>query len=526
MKYFPLAMCLMTVAAAGCAVGPNYKTPESKLPDTWSEPLAGGVKEGPAELAAWWTRFKDPLLESLVTRAVESNYDLKIAEARIREARAAERATKADFWPNIGSSASYARSQQQEIKTPSVSPGGAVTFTPQGASVSVSGSPLPGISVTAMPDLTGAGNSALTIAGQKPPKQPDRQSDLFQVGLDAQWELDLFGAVRRQVEAAKADAQAAEESHRDVLVTLVAEVALTYFDLRAAQTSLDIANENIGIQQKTFELVQAKYQGGLTNELDVRTAEAQLASTRALVPAIQSQIDFSIHRLSGLIGREPGALQDDLRPAKPLPETPPDVPVGLPSDLLLRRPDVRTVERQLAAATARIGAAKADLFPRISLTGSFAGQSITAGNVLSNSTQIWSVGPAIHWPVFDAGRIRANIKIQNARQEQALALYMKTVNGSLEDVENALVGYAKERVRLGSLLEAVEANRKAYAVANELYTQGLVTFLHVLDAERSLIATEVQSTQSRAALLTDLVALYKALGGGWEESQKEVARGS
>jgi multidrug efflux system outer membrane protein len=480
MRISYLASAALTVALiSGCTTGPDYKKPELTVSGKWSEPLEGGEKDGSPNLVPWWSEFSDATLDSLVTRAIQSNFDLRIAESRICEARASLQMTQADLWPQLDTAGSYQRTQSKK---------------------------LPSVSVT-------------DAAGGK----TKRQGDLFQAGFDASWEIDVFGGAWRAKEAAKADVEAAEENRRSVLVTLVAEIARNYFELRETQNRLDIARRNIRIQQDSLELVRSRFEAGLTNELDVTTAEAQLATSQSSVPNLEAAVKRSVHRLGVLLGHEPGTLQDELSPAAPLPSAPPEVLVGLPSELLRRRPDVRYAERTLAAATARIGVAMADLFPKFSLTGSFGGSSDTFEGLRLGANHTWSFGPGIRWPIFDAGRIRANIRVQNARQEQALLAYEKAVMISLEDVENALVIYAKEQNRLADLAAAVEANHKALDIANDLYAQGLVNFLNVLDAERSLFAAEDQLIQSKATILTGLVSLYKALGGGWEARTASAA---
>lgn len=509
----------MGLLFSSCRTGPDYQPPANRMPEQWDSPLEGGEKAEAAQLAEWWKGFGDPILDSLVTRAMEANFDLRIAGARIREARAGMQMTQSNLWPQLDASGSYRRSQSQKSDAAKGYGSAALSLSPAGAAITTTRVNPDGSTISVGPDFTGGGNSRVTyIPGSGQPAQ-DRQHDLFQAGFDASWELDLFGGTRRAVEAAKADIEAAEENRRDVQVTLVAELARNYFSLRSVQSSLDITNNNIRIQRETLELARARFQAGLTSELDVKTAEAQLASTASAVPVFETAVDQHIHRIGGLLGGEPGALRDELSPVAELPKAPPEVPVGLPSELVRRRPDIRRAERELAAATARIGVAAADLFPKFSLTGSFTGQSTEFGGITRGANNLWSIGPGIRWPIFDAGRIRANINVQNARQEQALAVYEKTVMGTLEEVENALVAYAKEQNRFVSVSEAVEANRRALEIANELYSKGLVSFLSVLDAERSLYAAEDQCVQSKAAILTDLVSLYKALGGGWSEPE-------
>jgi NodT family efflux transporter outer membrane factor (OMF) lipoprotein len=309
---------------------------------------------------------------------------------------------------------------------------------------------------------------------------------------------------------------AAREILRDVLVSLLAEVATNYIELRGLQQRLAITNNNITTQAETLELTRERSAAGLTSEIDVLRAQAQLMSTRSQVPALESLIKRSIHRLGVLLGSEPGALLAELSPEAPLPALPPEIPVGLPSDLLRRRPDVRSAERQLAAATARIGVAVADLFPRFLLTGAVGRQGDDAHDVKLGVNRYWNFGPSIQWPVFQGGRILANIKVQDARQEQAVAQYEKTVLLSLEEAENALVDYAREQERHRSLARAAESNLEAVSLSKDLYTQGLVDFLNVLDAQRALFLTQDQLVQSSQTVVLNLIILYKALGGGWE----------
>ena len=376
-----------------------------------------------------------------------------------------------------------------------------------------------GTNLSITPNLTTGTLSSVTVS---PGAQlPNRQSDLFRTGFDASWELDLFGGIRRELEAAHADTEGVEEARRNLLILVEAEVARNYFALRSTQTRIETATKNIQAQQKALELATSRFKAGLTNELDVKTAEAQLASSQSVLPTLEAFTQASIHRLGVLLGGEPGSLQQELAAKAPLAQLPPEVPVGLPADILRRRPDVRQAERAVAAATARIGVAEADLYPRFALTGSLTGSSTTFSGITHGANRLWSFGPGIHWPVFDGGRIRANIKIQNALQEEALTTYEKTVMQAMEEVENALVAYAKEQNRMVLLNEAVEANRRSLTLAQDLYSKGLITFLNVIDAERSLFANEDQLTQSQTAVRTNLVALYKALGGGWETTYPE-----
>jgi NodT family efflux transporter outer membrane factor (OMF) lipoprotein len=464
------------LALAGCTVGPDYQRPDIPVSAAWSEAQQKGVSTQAATLTRWWTEFDDPLLNSLVERGVRSNLDLRLAEARIREARAVRAGTAAGLWPSADVSGSYSRNR---------SSANAVGSRSQGAV----GSPRAGAEL---------------------------EQDLFNTGFDASWEIDVFGGVRRSVEAADATIQASVEDQRDTLVTLLGDIARNYIDARGFQQRIVVAQANLKSQQETLDLTRVRFQAGLASDLDVAQAEGQLNTTAAQIPTLESFLKQATHRLDVLLGSQPGALWEELSKQSPIPALPSEVLVGLPSDLLRRRPDIRRAERQLAAATALTGAATADLFPKFSLTGAFGLQSVSASDWFSGPSRFWSIGPTIRWPIFDAGRIRANIAVRNAQQEQAVTQYEKTILVALEDVENSLVNYSREQQRYRALRDAVAANRRAVEMSNELYLRGLVDFLNVLDNQRSLFASESDLAQSEATMATNLVALYKALGGGWD----------
>ena len=461
----------------GCSVGPNYQKPDLGAPTNWLEGQQTGIKSEPAELARWWTAFNDPLLNSLVERAVQSNLDLRIAEGRIREARAVRASTAAGEWPTVDISGSYMRNRlsKNALSLPFSGGGGISGF--------------PGI---------------------------DLDQNLYKSGFDASWEIDVFGGTRRSIEAADANIEASMESRRDTLVTLLGDVAKNYIDLRGLQRRLAVAQANLNAQLETLDLTKIRFQAGLASDLDIAQAEAQVNSIAAQIPALESLLKQAAYRLDLLLGSRPGSLWEELSNEKAIPVPPPEVLVGLPSELLRRRPDIRRAERQLAAATAEIGAATADLFPKFSLTGTVGLQSLSASDWFTGRSRFWSIGPTISWPIFDAGKIRANIEVRNAQQEQALSLYEKTVLNAFQEVESSLLNYAKEQLRYRSLVDAVAANRRAVELANELYFSGLNDFLNVLDAQRSLYASESDLAQSEATIASNLVALYKALGGGWD----------
>jgi len=467
---------LVAFLAGGCAVGPNYHAPQTSAPAHWTEPLENGETNAPALLGTWWTNFHDPELNSLIDRAVRSNLDLKMAHARVRAARAERQIASADLWPSANASGSYQRQQQSH-------------------------------------------NQPVLGSLPIPPNVPF-ENNVYQAGFDASWEIDVFGGKRRAVESASAQMAATEYESKDILLTLLGDVARNYVDVRGYQHRLVITRENIEAQEQSLTIARDRFAHGVTSDLDVEQAATVLTTTRAEVPALEAALETSIHRLGVLLGLQPGALIAELSGEEPIPAAPPSVPVGLPSDLLLRRPDVRQAERQLAAATANIGVAKADLFPKFSLTGVGGWESVSASDWFAGGSRFWSVGPTMTWRIFDAGRIRANVRVQNARQEQALAAYEETTLTAFEDVENSLVAYAKEQTRRESLADSVVTSQKALDLARRLYTSGLTDFVNVLEAERALYQSQDALTQSDRNISTDVVALYKSLGGGWQAELK------
>jgi outer membrane protein, multidrug efflux system len=478
-KCSAVAITFTFLISAGCMVGPDYKQPKEQMPAKWVE-VSKGATEAPADVKQWWTLFNDPTLNSLIEQAEKANKDLKIAYARIREARAQRTISASGLFPSINTSGSYERTRGSSNASPPSVPSGLVP-------------PSPGTGGS----FTGA-------------------QDLFQGGFDASWELDFFGRIRRSVEASTADVSASEENYRDTLVTLLSEVAVDYLTVRGAQLRLDIAKKNIEAQRQTLELTQVRFEAGLSSDLDVSQARAQLATTESVVPSLEITSRQAMYQLATLLAQTPEYLVGELSREAPIPHIPPEVPVGLPSDLLRRRPDVRRAERQLASATAQIGVATADLFPRISLTGNFGQSSMSLNDIALSSSSFWSIGPTVKWNLFNAGATRANIEVQRARTEQALGTYEKTVLTSLQDVESALVAYSREQTRRDHLVVAVNSNQRAFDISSELYARGLVDFLRVLESQRSLYVTQDQLAVTDQQVASNLVSLYKALGGGWE----------
>ncbi len=450
---------------AGCVtVGPDYVPPEVPAPAQWSAELKDGLTPGrmdPQALASWWTTLKDPVLTILIERAVDSNLDLRKAVARVREARARRGVAKSDRFPTLNATGSAQLNRSSED--------------------------------------AGTG----------------KVSRLYTMGFDASWELNFFGGIRRSVEAAEADLEASGEDLRDVLVTLLAEVALNYVEVRSFQTRLSIAEANRDTQEETYQIVQARFDAGLTSQLDVEQAKFNLEQTRSQIPTLQIGLEQAKNRLSVLLGQNPGALKEGLAERKPIPVTPLEVAVGVPAEVLRRRPDVRRAERQLASQTAQIGVATAELYPKFTLVGSIGLEALSFGNLFLASSRTYGIGPSFTWNIFNAGRIRQNIEVQSALQEQALTSYEVAILTALEEVENALIAYADEQVRRQSLLNASEAAQRAVGLARDQYVSGLVNFQTVLDAQRSLLSLQDQLAQSEGGVTSNLIGLYKALGGGW-----------
>ncbi len=472
LKHLPFLAVLMLALNLGTyaqVVEPKkskhrIKRPRAEVPETWSTPATDGISTQAAQLKEWWKNFRDPRLDRLVEQALGANTDLRIADARVNEVRAMRGMANAARYPTIEQSDLIAR-RRTVVQTP---------------------------------------NSIGAV-----------DTGMFQVGFDANWELDFFGGVRNAVKAATADVKVAEEYRRDVMVTLIAEVARNYVAVRGYQRQLDVARSNIGTQRETRDLTAVRARAGLATELDVSRAEAQLAFTEAVVPELEAAIANSIHRLGVLLGQAPGALLAEMQTAEPIPATPPEVPVGLPSALLRRRPDIRRAESEIAAQAARLGVARADLYPKFQLTGLLGRTATSPGGLTLGLGNFFSIGPSIRLPIFNGGRIRSNIKAQDARLDQAFLLYEDTLRRAWEEVENSLTSYERSRQQRAQLEKAVASNRRSVELSRELYTAGLSDFLSVLEAQNALYTSENELAQREAAVATNLVALYKALGGGW-----------
>jgi multidrug efflux system outer membrane protein len=472
---------------AGCTVGPNYSRPATPVPPAYAEPHASSDLSD-AKLSLWWQGFGDPELAKLVNRAIAQNLDVVTAAARIREARANERVAGAAALPEVSATSSVIRRRISEHAIPS---------PPSG-------------------NNSGGGDSGQFAA-------PGSEFTTFRVGFDASWEIDLFGRIRRSVEAAGARTGAAIWDRRDLQHIAAAEVASAYLHLRALQQRMAVAQDEVARQEGSLRLVSARVRGGLVTGQDLEQQKSQLASARAAIPPLKAEADAQIHALGVLTGEAPEAVIAEPSPAGALPPAP-QVPAGLPSDLVRRRPDVRAAERNLAAATADIGVATADLYPSFSLTASPALVSTALGSLLAWGSRSITAGPSVDWPIFNGGRTRANIEVRNAQQEQALVAYRKTILTALQDVEDALSEVDNDRHQLASLEDSLGSARRAEDIARARYRGGLVTFSDVLQAQASRISLENQVIETRGALARDTVALYKALGGGWPELAQAAQR--
>jgi outer membrane protein, multidrug efflux system len=493
----------MTVLIAACTVGPNFARPTPRAPAHWSDhatappaptappaatspptatpnsapPPVSQVIEQSTELRGWWSGFNDPLLSSLIDRAISSNLDLRAALLRIDEARAQRAISAAAYWPTVTLDASFTRQRLSET-------------TPTGALFNSVG------------HVPGAGISIPNPYNQ------------YQLSAAVSWEIDLFGRVRRSVEAADANVQVSIEDQHGVLVSVLADVAQGYLELRGAQERSRIAKENLATIEELLDLTRQRRAAGMTTDIDVSNAAAQAYATRASLPAFEMQITGSINQLSRLIAREPEALRDELGSPAPVPSTPPEVSIGLPAELARRRPDIREAEANLHAATAQIGIAVANLFPRLTLAAGGGFQSETAGNLLQWASRFGSIGPTLDLPIFDRGRW-TTVHVYDVRAQEAALVYQRTVLSALHEVENSLSAYAADQQRRNWLIATVNESLDALTLSRQRYASGLINFIDVLDAQRTLQQNQLALADSTAAVTTDLVAVYRALGGGW-----------
>ena len=464
------ASAALVLVAWGCTVGPDYERPETKTVAAYENASQPGLAQEPAP-AAWWRGFGDERLNELIDQAVAGNRDVRAATALLREARALYDFETWSLLPSVNARADYTRQMFSNA-----------TF------------------------LSGVSRNARTFG-------------YFDVGFDAAWELDVFGRIRREREAAGAERGVTEATREDVLQSMLAEVARNYFEYRGAQAHLEVARKNAEVQAETLRITVARYEGGRGTDLDVSRARAELKSTLALIPPIETQAARAKNRLAVLLGRQPA---DFALPAAALQDRFPElIAIGKPEDLLRRRPDIRMSERRLAASTARIGVATADLFPRVVFTGSIGPQSPTISGLFQSGAAAYTFGPSIRWAAFDLGKVSARIRAADARADADLNSYQQTVLLALEEAENALVEFGRQRARRDQLIEAVQASEQAASLAETRYQSGATDFLTTLDAQRTVLSLQIQLAESRTRTMTSLVALYKALGGGWEAAGED-----
>ncbi len=460
---------VFTVASlSGCfAVGPNYVKPKTTVPATWQESILqqdAALSPEPVKVKRWWEVFRDPILNRLIEEARTNNYDIRIAVARVEEA-----------WAQIGV---------------------------------VAGRRMPQV------DVQGSFN-----------RQRSSENDVYPGGdlynhyasqIGATWEIDLFGRIKRQIESAKANFEATEELKTDVMISIYAQVAQAYIALRTAQARLSTSLHNIKSQREIVNLTQTRFKYGLASDLDVAQSEQVLAISESTLPPLKTQIENSIHTLSVLLGRPPGELKKLLSSEKPIPMLPARIKVGVPMDLVRRRPDVRAAERQLAAQTARIGIATSYLYPRFSIRGLFGFLSTDATDAFHWSSRTFSVGGALNWNIFNGGSVRSLIQVEDARTHQALLNYEKTILKALKEVEDALVKYTNDKQRVLDLQHSVQVAKRTLDLSLTLYKEGLKDFQSTLDAERVLFEAENSLAEAEGVTAINLVYLYRALGGGWD----------
>ena len=458
---------------AGCKVGPDYvgRSAACVRPD-WRPTDDPAVRYQCQSLAGWWLGFGDPVLDAMVDQAVSQNLDQREAALRILEARAQRCIVRADLLPQVSQDASHSFNK---LARTGVNMGGAES----------------GI---------------------------DSAYDQWSLGLNGSWEIDVFGRLRRLVEAADADIGATVEDYRDTLVILLADVATNYVDARTYQRRLGISRENLATQQHTLELTEKRFRAELAAELDVAQARANMESTAAGMPVLEVGYQRALNRLSVLLGCPPGEVDQIMMDVRPIPSPPTEIAIGIPADLLRRRPDIRRAEREVAGQTARIGAAIGEMYPKFSILGGFSVSAQDFSRLFDADAVGANIGPQMQWNILNFGRLRCNVYVQQWRQEQYVVRYQKAVLSAAEEVDNALVSYVREKDRRMHLANQVDANKRAVFLSQQRYVGGDVDFQRVLDSQRSLLTSEDQLASSEANVAASLIQLYRALGGGWEST--------
>jgi NodT family efflux transporter outer membrane factor (OMF) lipoprotein len=464
----PVSIVMPCIVLSACVVGPHYDAPTASVRDAWIAPVDEAQVDG-----EWWRRLNDPVLTQLVDAAIANNKDLHEAAARLREARANRDAVLGRRLPQVGASATATENRLSS-------------------------------------------NGQLPI-GKLPALEPE--FSIYDVGFDASWEIDLWGGTRRAVESATARVQAAEEARRNVILQVIAEVVRSYIDLRSAQSLRASVAQDAEAQFQIAEIVADRFRVGAASRFDLTRAQAQASTTAGAIPAIEADAAAAAFRLAVLTGEPPESRFADLSQPKPLPVADLDVSVGLRSDLLRRRPDVRQAERELASATADVGVATAELFPRLSLIGAIGQQARSSGDLLASDSLRFQVGPSLRWPIFSAGRIRAQIRAADARADAAGIRYERAVLNALADSETAINRFASAERTTTARDQARGEAREALELARARYKAGEDDLTVLLQAQSAYSAADRLAIQARAGQLQQLAALYKALGGGWESAE-------
>ena len=453
----------------GCPVGPTYELPKTDSGKAFSNQYQDEYDIKPVD-AQWWKQFHDPQLTQLIQLAVKNNFDLKAAEANLRQSRALFLDAGLNLLPHVNAHGNY----------------------------------------TAIRRSFDAMNRRSFVP---------RDLNLYTLGFDSWWELDIWGRIRRNVQATEAQIESAEADRRYLTLSVISELARNYFELRGHQNQMAVEQRNAANQKATWDLTLARQEAGIGTDFDTQRAKAQYDTTLALIPPMDSLIHEDIHRISVLTGQIPSALLKTLLVPAPIPLAPAVIHLSKPADLLRRRPDIRAVERNLASATARVGVAIADLFPRVTFVGSFNLESNSLTGLATPGTGAYNIGPRITWPAFELGQVYARIKAAEAQADVMLAEYQQVVLNALEETENALVVYDRLRDRQALLKTAAEASTRAFEVANVRFEEGVMDFLNLLDTERRLLLDQREYAQSQTATAASLISIYKALGGGWEVFQ-------
>ena len=466
MKHALLSLALIGVGA--CSVGPDFKKPQPQLPESWSMMPGAETSVGGSVDSQWWQKLGDEQLTSLVERAAKSNLDVRTASSRLDQSRVLRQVTGSQQYPGVSTGGSYQRDRSSQT------------------------------------GLLDASN----LNGKAP-------YEVWTATLDASWEVDLWGHVRRNVEAADADIQLTAAQRDGVLLSIAAETATDYIRLRGVQARLAVARQNLEIAQQSAKLTQLRFDNGVTTNLDTANSAAQVATIEATLPILQAQQDGLINALSYLLGEPPRALTKELQDVKAIPHPAPDVPLGLPSELAQRRPDIQQSEAALHRATAAIGIAEADFYPRVSLGASFGFQALNGSDLGAWNSRQWSYGPSLYLPIFQGGRLTGTLELRKRQEQEAALSYQRVVLGAWHEIDNAMTDYAAEKQHHAALEQAVQHNTDALSTARDRYNQGATDFINVLGVQSALLATQTQLVDSTTEAAIDRVRLYRALGGGW-----------